>query len=176
VDRDDQETKKLNAIVGSAIKALAESGVDDEIVGAFAASHRSKVSTILGINKQPVHETDIADLVAKAVNAAVAAALEHAGMVNIKNAGDQTSRRAQKPASKRINVDIAGKRTSLSIKQSILDDMKSVSGGEKQALTAIQDLAESAPANSENRSAWVQERLLAMISMTTNKEQFTARH
>ena len=73
---DEIELRKLNAIVGAAIKVMIESGADDEFIGSSAASYRRKVAKILG---EPVEALDLPDLlsiVSQAVRQALTASKE----------------------------------------------------------------------------------------------------
>ena len=58
---------KLNAIVGAAVRALVESGADDERIGAFAAAHRVRVAEILGLSPTPAGPPDLIEVVREAV-------------------------------------------------------------------------------------------------------------
>ncbi|MCY1165254.1 hypothetical protein D9M73_51570 [compost metagenome] len=159
--QDDRETRKLNAIVGAAIKALAESGAADEFVGAFAASHRAKVAGILGAN-EPV--SDSQDLLA-IVTQAVGMALEQAGVGKRKET-----------TTKRVNVEIAGRRTSLTLSRNSLDKLSLAKGTKQQAKAVIQDLANTAPMDVENRSAWVEERLHGYLTLMDRDGPSLAHH
>lgn len=158
---DDSDTRKINAIVGAAIKALAESGAGDEFVGAFAASHRAKVASLLGASEPAADSQDLLTIVTQAVGIA----LERAG------AGKR-----KEHTTKRVNVEIAGRRTSLTINRSILDQLVKAKGSPQKAKSVIQDLANTAPANVDNRSGWVEERLLGVLALTDQGGASAARH
>ena len=158
---DDSETRKLNAIVGATIKALAESGAGDEFVGAFAASHRAKVASILGAPEPAADSQDLLSIVTQAVGIA----LEQAGVGKRKE-----------PMTKRVNVEIAGRRTSLTLNRTVLDQLAKVKGSPHKAKSLIQDLANSAPVNVENRSGWVEARLLGVLALADQDGASAARH
>jgi hypothetical protein len=160
---DDIEKRKLDAIVGAAIKALAESGAGDELVGAFAATHRLKVSKILGLSEPAADAPDLLDIVTQAVGMA----LEQAGVGKRKVFGG--------PSTKRVYVEVGGRRTSLTLSHAVLGKLDQVRGERKAAKTIIQELANSAPSNVENRSGWVEERLTAYLQLGQDKSQ-GARH
>lgn len=147
---DEIELRKLNAIVGAAIKALAESGADDEFVGAFAATHRAKVARILGQPEEALQSPDLLALVTQAVSQA----LGDAGI---------GKNRAKQPA-KRINVVIAGRRTSVTLSREILDRLIEAKGSQSQANDFVQELAGSLPAEVTNRSGWIEERVRAFLN------------
>ncbi len=158
---DTSETRKLNAIVGAAIKSLVESGAGDEFVGSFAMSHRAKVAKILDAAEP---ESDGPDLLT-VVTQAVKLALEQAGVTRSKESG-----------TKRVNVEVAGRRTSVTLSKIALDQLVKSKGSTQQAKTVVQDLANTAPANVENRSAWIEERLLGLLAFTNQVEPPAQRH
>ena len=159
--QDDSETRKLNAIVGAAIKALAESGAADEFVGAFAASHRAKVASVLGASEPAPDSQDLLAIVTQAVGLA----MEQAGIGKRKE-----------PTTKRVNVEIAGRRTSLTLSRAVLDKLSQAKGTKQQAKAVIQDLANTAPMDVENRSGWVEERLLGVLTLADQDGASAARH
>jgi hypothetical protein len=65
------EKRQLNAIVGGAIRALVESGADDEIVGAFSATYRTQVAKILGFTEKSFQPLDLVAIVQAAVRLAL---------------------------------------------------------------------------------------------------------
>ena len=158
----DDELRKLNAIVGSAIKALAESGADDALVGSFAASHRAKVAQILGHSEKSTEAPDLLSLVTQAVGAALA----NAGVL---------AKQGRPRSTRRVYVNVAGRRTSLTLRAESMDKLAESTGGSKQASAAIQSLASSAPVDVANRSRWVEERLPGLIASAAG-EHSSARH
>jgi hypothetical protein len=149
---DDTEHRKLNAIVGAAIKALAASGVEDEVVGAFAASHRSQVAKILGQPETPAAAPDLLDM----ITAAVRAAMTEAGISSRKVPAG--------PTTKRMNVLVQGRRTSVTLAHGVFERVASANGGAANARQLVQAIATEAPSSVENRSGWIEERLLALLS------------
>lgn len=157
----DSEIRKLNALVGAAIKALVESGAGDEFVGAFAASHRTKVASILGASEQAHDSQDLLTIVTQAVGVA----LEQAGVGKRKE-----------PATKRVNVEIAGRRTSLTLSHAVLEKLAQAKGSRQKVKAVIQDLANTAPVDVENRSGWVEERLAGLLALANNGSASLTRH
>lgn len=158
---DTSETRKLNAIVGAALKSLVESGAGDEFVGAFAISHRAKVAKILGAAEPQADSPDLLSVVTQAVGLA----LEQAGVT-----------RRKESSTKRINVEVAGRRTSVTLSRAVLDQLVKSKGSNQKAKLVIQDLANTAPVNVENRSGWVEERLLGVLALTNQMELPAQRH
>ena len=148
----ENDTQKLNVIVGAAIRALAEAGADDELIGRFAAQHREKVAGLLGMSASVQAPPDLLELVTQAVGAA----LEGAGVV--------PKARGAGPATKRINVEVAGRRTCLTLSKKVLDTLSASKKDKGEAMALIKGLANSAPADVSNRSAWVEEHLLSILS------------
>lgn len=149
---DDLDLRKLNAIVGSAIKALAESGADDELIGAFAATHREKVSKILGRPEEALQPPDLQEIVTQAVSHA----LEVVGV----------AQKVKSNTTTRVNVVIAGKRTTVTIQKETIGKLAQVRGGGRQAKAFIQEVALSSPPDVANRSNWVEARLQNFLSFS----------
>lgn len=159
----DDEKHKLNAIVGAAVKALAESGAEDAVIGAFADSHRSKVAQILGHSANHEPAPDLLQLVTQAVSIAIA------------NTGLMKQKRKKRQAKRRVAVVVFGKRTTLTLSGESLDKLAKVTGGVRQASAAIQALAASVPIEETNRSQWVEQRLIGLIA-SQSPETSEARH
>lgn len=160
----DDETRKLNAIVGAAIRALAESGAEDEFVGSFAAAHRIKVAGILGQSESVPQAPDLLQLVTQAVGLALdQAGVNRRGMVRGSTA-------------KRIYVVIAGKRTSLTLSRDVFEQLIKSKGDSRTAKMMVQDFANSVPPQIDNRSGWVEERLLSFLAMGDDAQPHASRH
>ncbi len=148
---EDIKDRQLNAIVGAAIRALAESGADDEAIGAFAASHRVKVAHLLGNPEQALQPPPDLQTI---IQHAVSSALESAGVGGKKPLGKTTER---------FNVEIAGRRTSLSIDKEVVAKLSQAKGTRKAANKFVQEIAKGVPEGTVNRSGWVEERILAFL-------------
>lgn len=161
---DDIDNRKLNAIVGAAIKALADSGADDEVVGAFAVAHRMKVATILGQPVEALHPPDLLAIVKQAV---------------IETIGTSTrvgSTKTGEDRAGRFNVMIQGRRTSITISQSTVAEIVQSKGNKKQARALMQEIANQLPADVTNRSSWVEERLIAFLKFDAHPYATVQRH
>lgn len=77
---------------------------------------------------------------------------------------------------KRVNVEIAGRRTSLTLSRNSLDKLSLAKGTKQQAKAVIQDLANTAPMDVENRSAWVEERLHGYLTLMDRDGPSLAHH
>lgn len=152
---DNLETRKLNAIIGAALKALALSGADDEYIGAFAVTHRDKVAKLMGQTETALQSPDLQTIVEQAVSHALAVA----------GLGKITS----KQAARRINVIIDGRRTSVTIDRITVAKLVEAKG-DKQANELIQKLANSAPENVTNRSRWVSDRVNKVLNYGQDNE------
>jgi len=155
VHSDGIKIRQLNAIVGAAIRALVESGADDESIGSFAATHRTKVSAILGQPELSLQQPDLADLVQKAVLAAI----------------EQKSGIGRRQTTERFNVIIAGRRTSLSINKEVVSKLTLAKGSRGAASKTIRRIAVDTPSNEENKSAWVEERILTFLDFSKEAVQ-----
>lgn len=141
---------KLNHIVGAAIRALVESGADDGQIGAFAVAHRTKVAAILGASDQPVAgPPDLVEL----VRGAVRSVLSESGLAPAE----------AKTKAKRINVLVAGKRTSVTVDAALFFKVAESNGGPAKATALIKDLASSSPSDVAKRSGWIEEKLMAIM-------------
>lgn len=164
----DDETAKLNAIVGSAIKALVESGADDAYVGSFAASHRAKVARILGQSETVDEPPDLLAMVTKAVQAALAGLPGSQAGLSLPLVGHR------KKVAKRVYVTVAGRSTSLTLREESVARLTEILGDKRKAKAVIQDLASSAPQDTPNRSRWVEDRIFAYmdtLDMRAGKQQ-----
>lgn len=142
---------KLNAIVGAAVRALVETGADDERIGAFAAAHRVRVAEILGLSPAPAGPPDLVELVREAVRGV----LTETGL---------TARPVRQTA-KRVFVLVAGKRTSVTVDPRLFQKLSEVNGGDAKAQAVIRDLATKAPSDTSNRSGWIEQRLIAITQL-----------
>lgn len=156
----ENDIQKLNAIVGAALKAMAESGADDAFVGAFASTHRNRVAEILGIQAQTEQVPELRVMMLEAVNQA----LQEAGLVKTKRS-----------TVIRYPVLVNGKRTSVTIDKNLFASLEATKGSKSAARAALQELASQAPESIENRSGWVQQRLSALLQSTSLSIP-TARH
>lgn len=146
---DENERSQLDAIVGSAIRALVESGADDAFVGSFAVTHRAKVAQLLGHSNTPPAEPSLEEIVSRVV----VDTLEAAGL---------TKKRESKAKTKRVNVTIAGQRTSLTLNRQLVTGLIEAKGA-KAANALFEELANAAP-QPPGRSKWVAERVQSMLS------------
>ncbi len=159
-----QDEDKVDAIVGAALKAMADSGVSRARLGAFALNFREEVAEILGLKATKPEEPDLLSLVTQAVKQAMADPALVAAL----------PRRRPAPAKKRVWVLVNGKATSVTLSAESLSRLEETAGGRKKAKSIIQQLAESAPPDVINRSGWIQERLTAFSAAPTEGRQ--ARH
>jgi hypothetical protein len=141
---------QIDAIVGAALKAMVESGVGHARVGAFASSFRDEVAGILRVKQAKPAEPDLLQMVTQAVRLA---------MADSSTAPGASARKSE--TAERIHVYVGGKRTSVTLLAEGLRKLDEATGSRKEAKAIIQELAASAPADAGNRSAWIQERMLA---------------
>lgn len=147
---DDLQQRRLNAIVGEAIKGLVESGADSEFIGAFAVSHREKIASLMGLTSAlPPSAPDLLELVAKGAQLA----LEQAGLI----------KKPREGTAKRVSVVVGGKRTTVSVSQQLMRQLTESRGNESSAVRLIQDVAAHVPLDAENRSAWIEDRLRSVL-------------
>jgi hypothetical protein len=156
----DDLNRKLNAIVGAALKAMADSGAPDEVLGAFAADHRDKVAGILGLAPQRVEAPDLVAVVEQAVQ-------------RVLDRHESTTKTATGPKKVRKYVLVDGKRTSVTIYGDTFNGLLAREGGEQRsAMKIVNQLANTMPVGGANRSNWVEQRLQALLH--TDIEQSSA--
>lgn len=152
---------ELDAIVGAALKAMVQSGAARAHLGAFAASFREEVAEILGRKPAKPEAPDLLELVTQAVRQAIADPGLLAG----------ASRKA--PGARRVYVSVNGRPTSVTIAREALETLERSVGDRRKTKAIIQQLAQNAPADVPNRSAWVQDRVRALVAAEAGG---TARH
>ena len=76
----------------------------------------------------------------------------------------------------RLNVRVSGKRTMVCIRKDTLEQLIKAKGSLAEAKVVIQAVAQNVPADIENRSAWIETRLLSLISFGTEATQNAPRH
>lgn len=155
----DNKTQQLNAIVGEALKALVEIGVAPDQVGAFAISYPPRAAVLLG---QGTPESEVVDL----------EELIHRSVVKAMRAANTVLEKATSDAPKtRINVVVQGKRTSVTIRKSMVEAATEARGSQVKGKALIQDLAATAPVDVVNRSAWTEEALHSHLVLLQSKSQ-----
>jgi len=156
--------RKLDAIVGAALRGIIESGADDEFVGEFAERHRARVAQVLGAPATQLSPPDIASVVAQAVTEAFS------------KFGGAT--KATKVTTKRVNIYVNGRRTSAVISVDSFGKLIERQGGKQQAVKFIEGLAnsESTPEN-RGRSASLEQKIQSyLMSVETKQPVSSARH
>jgi len=141
---------EVDAIVGAALKALVESGAARARIGAFAASFRDEVSSILGRKPIEPEAPDLLALVTQAVKTAIADPSINPAV-----------RSTRKPGAVKMYVTVQGRRTSVSMPADLVTGLDAVTGGRRQTATLVEQLAQSAPHDVPNRSRWIHERARA---------------
>lgn len=148
----DQDLRKVNEIVGEALKALVDSGVPVEFVGAFATTYPAKVAQIMG-SPRPVASLDLEQL----IQATVARTVETVIAGRPRKLREQTV--------SKVNVTVHGKRTTVTLGKELLASLVSVCGSPRKATEIVRRCAQDAPLNVENRSAWMAEKLQGYLPM-----------
>ena len=148
----DQDLRKVNEIVGEALKALVDSGVPVEFVGSFATTYPAKVAQIMGSPGKPVASMDLEQLIQATV----------ARTVETVVAG--RPRKLREHTVTKVNVTVHGKRTTVTLGKELLASLASVCGSPRKATEIVRRCAQDAPLNVENRSAWMAEKLQGYLS------------
>lgn len=162
---------QLNAIVGAAIKAMAEAGVSPERLGAFAAEYRTHVVSVMG-GEPSAHEPDLLALVKMAVKEAIGESKPPALPTVPSNVTESASLGVR-----RVYVSISGKRTSVSIPGAVYESLAQAAGGSPRVVKRrIEAVAQEVPPEADNRSGWITERLRAMALADLPEAAFGQRH
>ncbi|MCZ8256948.1 MAG: hypothetical protein O9327_14945 [Polaromonas sp.] len=162
----DDLNRKLNAIVGAALRAMASTGVPDDHLGSFAAEHREKVAEILGVKPQSSEAPDLVAVVEEAV--------ERVLKKHQPAAGSQSAT----PKFVRKTVLVNGQRTSITLKGETYNQLlKRESGKPRKAAKVLHQLAMSAPPDVGNRSGWVEARLQGLLqAQEVDAAKISTRH
>lgn len=164
---DDGEIKdrQLNALVGGALRGLVESGVDDEAVGAFAASYRLKAAKILGHPQEALNPPDLTEVIKQAVAQALAAS------------GQPPSKKSRKQ-NDHFTVMIRGQKTSVTIHKDVIAQLTEAKGGKAEVSRFVREVAKDVPETVENKSEWIEERIATIMRFKTEATGTTgsARH
>lgn len=147
-----------NALIGEAVRLLSEIGAPVDVLGAFAARYPAMVQKTLGgrvhavSQKAPVVDRDAAAVDLEAVvHSMMTKVIKESGLI------DKTA--SQKPGRVTINVLCGGRRTSVKVRASLIDQMNAVTGSLEDSQKIIKEIAGSAPEDAENRSAYVNEQI-----------------
>lgn len=163
---------QLNAIVGAAIKAMAEAGATPERLGAFAAEFRTHVAGVMG-GEPRVDEPDLLGLVKMAVREVIGETSSATQPVQ----PTLVTGAASAAGVRRVYVSISGKRTSVSIPESVYETLSKTVGGSPRVIKRrIEAVAQEVPIEVENRSAWITERLRTMALANLPETAFGQRH
>lgn len=138
--------EQLDAIVGEALKALVDSGASPEFLGRFDATYRSRFAAHLNVPTEP--PPDLKATITEAVSLAVQQVF-----------ADQADRGPGRDERVRLQVVCAGKRTSVSVRKSRVDKVVEALGSKQDSLRTIRELAAAAPAELDNRSAWLEAQI-----------------
>lgn len=152
------DDSRLDTLVGEALRAIVESGADAAFIGAFAASHRQRVAQILGVAEKPADVAagvDLVELVERVVT-------------------ELEERRASRPRKPKFNLEVAGRRTSVSLSTASLQLLQASKVSPRQARSILESLAATCPARPQtSRSTWVETHLQAALEMATTEATTT---
>ena len=142
------DEEKHHAIDGEFMLAMVAAGVDRVQLGKLMKNFSQKVAEILELSPAPKEEApDIHAVVTHAVESAL----------------DSRLSKPQK-AEKSVRVTVvtaAGKRTTVTLPEVLMNRVDSVTGSREQTCSIIKDIGSSAPIELQNRSLWISERLQA---------------
>jgi hypothetical protein len=168
--------KKLNELLGAAMRSMLNTGADDAALGQFAAEFRERAVQILGPGDtssltDPFHAGSDGSLTAdltQFIRATTREAVNHT-LEQINLAPSSGRRRPGRPMSVeravRVNFTLRGKRSALSIEPSSFNALVRLHKGSKPAARQmVRDVASRIPESITNKSTWVQERIVAILA------------
>lgn len=141
---------RAKLLLGEAIRLLVQSGAAGAAITDFVQGY----SEVLRVTLTEPPATVAADLKAQLKEALTEVLQE---LAPPSRRSDTGSRR------KRVAVYVAGVKTSLSLRQELLTRAEEVTGSKKTLRQQIHDFANTQPVGHNNRSAWVEEQLQALI-------------
>jgi hypothetical protein len=160
--------RKIDAIVGSAIRDLAATGASDEELGAFAAAHRTKVAKLLDAPLAAASEPpDIVEVVQQAVEST----LLGAGLIKKK----PETKKARLPAA-RVVLTVHGKRTTVTIPNATMELLVQREGSLRSARKLVNRVAAGVPAGEANRSAWVNDQITKWLDFAASSPPSRSAH
>lgn len=148
MDQDDPNAAKIDAIVGAALRAMAQGESDDRALGAFAANFRRQVGMVLRAEPTPTEPPDLLALIRQTVQEAM-------------YAGEPTARG---PRRRRLTVLVGGQKTSVTVPASLADSLVKLRGTPAAARDALNAMAAECPPG-EIRSRWVEQQIRAMVAL-----------
>lgn len=143
---------QLDAILGECLKALVDSGAGASFLGGFTTHYRDRFAQHLGVFTQQA--PDLKGVIADAVTQAVQKAL-----------GEKEDQESTKDKYVRIMVMVGGKRTSVTVRQSRLDQIGAAVGSADKSTKIVREIAASSPVEVENRSLWIDNRIDAYLQL-----------
>ncbi len=130
----------------------------DAEIGEFASEHRQRVQQILGLEGASTAQTlDLQDIIKTAVRETI----EQVG-VKVGALGAGAGKGSRSP-SERVAIIVQGRRTSVTLPRQLILDAQAALGGSTTVTKLVQELAQGVPADEQNRSGWIQERLRATL-------------
>ncbi len=142
----------LNAILGEAIKALVESGASAAFIGGFSSTHGARFAKHLQI---PVESPpDLKAVITEAVQQALSAS--PALSVSMENGKKELVR---------LQVLVNGRRTSVSVRKSRVEQVIQLAGTRQEGHRIVRDLAGRAPDGLKNRSGWLDSQIEAYLQL-----------
>ena len=145
-------------IVGEAIKVLVETGADAQVVGKFSMEFPARAATAMSTTTTSP-ELQIEQIIAATVQRTI-------------EAMGHSAQRIRKGATiKRINVTVGGKRTSVSVSNTALDDVVRIKGSTAGARALMQQFMDAAPPGTPSKSEWVDSQLLNFVLLNSAAAQ-----
>lgn len=158
-------SKKRQQLLGAAVRAAYDAGLtgDDAAMGEFIERFQANLSGAL--EERPLSPVEQAQLLTGAFNQ-VLSANRLPGVALLKR------------MSKRLTIELrsTGRRTNVTVRPEIYDQLVAFNGSESAAHRLVEDLANEAPADVDNRSKWIERRFLAIQAAAAGQHSGASTH
>lgn len=163
---DTPKDARVDELLGEAIKLMVESGTPAVFVGKFALGFPEKIVKVLGA-PQAVPELDLEAIIQRTVQVTLGTRV---------GVATESGRRGPRPAGKtRLNIQAEGKRTSISVRNDLLQRMVE-QDGELAVKKLLQLFADEADNASGNRTSAVEARMAQFLVLREVEAEQSPRH
>lgn len=157
------DQQRINAIVGEALKTLVDGGAPVDVIGMFATVYPQKVAKIMGTPSPTLDMENLKSIIKETV------------VSTIQEAGLKGLRERNRESFDRLTVSSKGKRTSISVSASVMNQVRNTIGNKRETTALIQKLVDEVPPNTKNRSQWIDDQLNGFLLLSEGGKSKTSR-
>lgn len=165
---------RIAALVGEAIKLMAEGGASAEALGHVAVNFPAVVAARLEPLPPPQPQLDIETIVRVTVDQVLGRGLSGANGANSSEEEAAQTRGGRGIARIKKNVTVHGKKTSIKVPEMLYRQLEEQAGQETDRL--LQEYAAEAPEGFPNRSAWVERQMTHYLVLAEVQPAIQGRH